>query len=1008
MRIANKPHTSIHYEKPIHFHFNGKAYQGYAGDSLASALLAEANQPLMRSFKYGRKRGLFAAGIEEPNALVSLEQGGQYSPNLKATEVELYDGLIARSAVKVDGLDVRALLKPLHRFMPAGFYYKTFIKQAFWNLVEGHLRKLSGFSEAPQQKDDQPYEHQYLHAEILVVGGGAAGLSAALTALKENSEARIILVDERSQLGGELCSEVCADETARGWLEQTLAALRDASSANNAHGAKRLRLFSRTTAYAWHDHNFVQCLQRLSDHLPTSERQGKLRQRILHIRAKQVILASGAHERPMLFENNDIINVMLAQSVQRYLNQYGVLSGQRVVLYGNNDSLVGVALSLAGFAQSVALIDIRQDALSEEAKQQLVAAGVELQQSMAVLRAIGSDSITGVEICGVEYQQGDWLLDENTKMLQCDLLATSGGFSPVIHLACHSETKPSYDAHRKAFVVGSADNYKLAGSVDDCLLWQDAVESGRQAAIKALCGQSLLPEQELGKLTSLSPQSLHTSDFFVPEAIIRRPKVFLDLQNDVKSTDLYLAISEGYDHIELIKRYTALGFGTDQGKTGNINGAAVAARILNLGIEEVGTTTFRPAYTPVALGALAGHHKKQFFEPERYTPIQPAHVAAGAEFELVGQWYRPWYFPKKGETMDDAVQRECLAARESLAMMDASTLGKIDIQGKDAREFLSRVYTNAWMKLPPGRCRYGIMCDEKGMIIDDGVTSCISEEQFIMTTTTGGAASVYSTLEMWLQTEWSDLDVYLSSVTDQYATIAVVGPEARKLMRLLSSDIDFSAEQFKFMDWRAGKVCGVPARVMRISFSGELAYEINVQANYGLYIWQQVAKHGKEWNITPYGTETLHVLRAEKGYIIVGQDTDGSVTPMDANMNWALAKNKSFSYIGQRSFQLPSLQAENRKQLVGIHTEDPHFVLPEGSHLIGNSGQSIGHIASSYYSPNCQRSIALALVKDGLNRMGESIQAHLIQPKYHNRKVACKIVNSVHYDPQGGKVDGNG
>jgi sarcosine oxidase subunit alpha len=424
-------------------------------------------------------------------------------------------------------------------------------------------------------------------------------------------------------------------------------------------------------------------------------------------------------------------------------------------------------------------------------------------------------------------------------------------------------------------------------------------------------------------------------------------------------------------------------------------------------LSEVGTTTFRPAYTGVDFGAMAGREVGGFFDPQRYTTIHDSHIDSGAEFEVVGQWYRPWYYPKGGEDMHQAVNRECLAVRTSLGMMDASTLGKIDVQGSDAREFLSRVYTNAWMKLAPGSCRYGLMCNEKGMIIDDGVSTCINDNHFIMTTTTGGAASVYSTLEMWLQTEWGDLDVHLSSVTDQFATVAVVGPNARNLMKILCQDVDFERENFKFMQWRPGTVCGVHARIMRISFSGELAYEINVEANYGRYIWDEVALAGKQWNITPYGTESMHVLRAEKGYIIVGQDTDGSMTPMDVNMNWILAKDKPFSYIGRRSFSISALNSEDRFQLVGLLTKDEGVVLPEGSHIITNKRSSIGYVTSSYYSPILKRSIAMAQLKGGLSKMSETVLVKIVQEKQGLKEIPCEVSSSVFYDIQGEKVDGN-
>jgi sarcosine oxidase subunit alpha len=404
---------------------------------------------------------------------------------------------------------------------------------------------------------------------------------------------------------------------------------------------------------------------------------------------------------------------------------------------------------------------------------------------------------------------------------------------------------------------------------------------------------------------------------------------------------------------------------------------------------------------------MAGREIGGFFDPQRYTTIHDSHVASCAKFEVVGQWYRPWYYPKNGENMHQAVHRECLAARTSLGMMDASTLGKIDVQGRDTREFLSRIYTNAWMKLAPGSCRYGLMCNEKGMIIDDGVSTCINDNHFIMTTTTGGAASVYSALEMWLQTEWSDLDVHLNSVTDQYSTIAVVGPNARKLMKLLCQDVDFERANFKFMQWRQGTVCGVDARIMRISFSGELAYEINVEANYGRYIWDQVAIAGEKWNITPYGTESMHVLRAEKGYIIVGQDTDGSMTPMDVNMSWILAKDKPFSYVGRRSFSISALCDKDRLQLVGLLTKDSSTVLPEGAHVIDNKSKSIGYVTSSYFSPILNRSIAMAQVNGGLSKMDETVLVKIVQKKQGLKEIPCEISSSVFYDIEGEKADGN-
>ncbi len=1011
MRLKNHKNGNIDQSKSLSFIFNNSSYKGYKGDTLASALIANDVVFFARSFKYGRKRGLMGAGVEEPNALVSLEIGGRYTPNLKATEVALYDGLSAVSSSKPNSIDFRAIIKPLHRFMPAGFYYKTFIKQKVWSMVEDTLRSLAGFSKAPTEKDEDVYDHIFHHAEVLIVGGGVAGITATLEVLNNSKKSRVILVDERAHLGGELFNEFPSDDSAITWHRDAVNKLLEFKNEANS----RLKLLSCSTAYAWYDHNYIEVLQTNSTGDSPISRGAQSARKVLHkIRAKEVILATGAHERPMLFETNDLANIMLSQSVRRYLNEFGVVSGADVILYGNNDSIYSTAIDLHNQKINCKVVDVRSSGNDSEIVLKVKDFGIEVLQGYAVVKAHGKSLVKGVEISQVEMQskppqwQSKWRLTGPTIKLNCDLLATSGGFNPVVHLDCHCGAKTFFDEHSQAFLPQKErKNRQVCGSVGAIGFWKDAVIDAKNKAQLTL--------ESLGEVKQASEEIMsknflnhyNTSKFFMPIEILNRPKVFIDMQNDVTTLDVALAIREGYRSIEHIKRYTAMGFGTDQGKTGNINGIAVAAQYLDAPISAVGTTTFRPAYTGVDFGAMAGREVGGFFDPQRYTTIHESHIESGAEFEVVGQWYRPWYYPKDGENIHQAVNRECLAVRKSLGMMDASTLGKIDIQGRDAREFLSRVYTNAWMKLAPGSCRYGLMCNEKGMIIDDGVSTCINDNHFIMTTTTGGAASVYSTLEMWLQTEWGDLDVHLSSVTDQFATVAVVGPNARNLMKVLCQDVDFGSSNFKFMQWRAGTVCGVDAKIMRISFSGELAYEINVEANYGRYIWDEISLSGVEWNITPYGTEAMHVLRAEKGYIIVGQDTDGSMTPMDVNMNWILAKDKPFSYIGRRSFSISALNNEDRFQLVGLLTKDKDVVLPEGSHIVNNQRQSIGYVTSSYYSPTLGRSIAMAQMKAGLSKISETVLVKIVQEKLGLKEIPCEISSSVFYDPKGEKVDGN-
>ena len=989
--------------KSLSFQWQGKSYQGYAGDTLASALLANGVQLVGRSFKYGRPRGIMAAGAEEPNALTTLESGGYHVPNARATQVELYDNMqsIAGSGVPSLHKDMRAWMKPLHRFMTAGFYYKTFKwPQKLWPWYEENLRKFAGFSESPKAIDAERYDHVYHKVDVAVVGGGAAGMAAALAAAETGVQ--VLLLDERQALGGEIISDCARDENARNWFDDAQQKLAQYDN---------VTVLTRTTGYALHDFNLLLAVEHRQDHLPLAARNtDATRQRVHRIRANQVLLTTGSHERPLMFAHNDLPGVMLAGAVRRYLNEFAVLCGDNPVIAGNNDSIYEVARDLLQAGIKATVIDCRcgYDAADLEA------AGVDVRQGFMPVSAEGKDKVTGVNIARSTLDNGEWVVSAQTETLACDVLATSGGFSPLVHLDCHTGSKPVFSEQFQAFMPAcDKPNRLTAGSINGHCEWQGSVADGTHAGLMAAQAINQADQAENTQQQSQAnhseasdrpePSSLNVAPFWVPDR--KREKAFIDMQNDVKVSDIELAIEENYQSIEHIKRYTAMGFGTDQGKTGNVNGIAVAANVLKRPISEVGTTTFRPMYTPVSLGALSGEDRGLLFDPQRFTPMHASHVAKGADFEVVGQWMRPWYFPQKGEDMHAAVQRESYVARTGLAMMDASTLGKIDIQGPDAREFLNRVYTNAWLKLAPGKCRYGLMCDENGMIIDDGVTACINDQHFVMTTTTGGAASVYTHLETWLQTEWPDLNVYLTSVTDHWSTTAVVGPKARRLMEKVCDDIDFSADNFKFMDWREGTVLGVPARVMRISFSGELAYEINVQANYGRYIWDQVMDIGQEWAITPYGTETMHVLRAEKGFIIVGQDTDGSVTPYDANMGWAVKTNKDYPFIGQRAFSRSDTAREDRKQLVGLLTQDdPKKVLPEGCQLVGESDSNamIGHVTSSYMSPILGHSIAMAVVKDGFKRMGKTIYAKPLSGEV----IPLTVGSSIFYDEAKEKTDG--
>lgn len=939
----------------LRFTVDGRELTGHPGDTVASAMLANGLVEVAPSLYRGRPRGIVAAGVEEPNALLQLD-GPCSEGMLPAPTVELYDGLSAAT--------------------------------------------LSGMGRLDPTPDPAVYDKKYVHTDVLVVGAGPAGLAAAAAAA--GSGARVILLDDQPEPGGSLLAgrtERVGERSALEWVADVRAAL---------DAAPEVVVLPRTTAFGSYDDNYVLALQRRTDHLGTAAPEGVSRQRLWHIRARQVVLATGAHERPLVFAGNDRPGVMLAAAVRAYLNRYAVAPGSRAVVSTTNDSAYDTVADLHAAGIAVAAVADARPELSHRAAEVAVATGVRVLTGSTVVDTAGDDRLTGVT---VQALSDDGRLTGEPVSFDCDLLAVSGGWSPVVHLHSQRQGQLRWDDDLVAFVPdGAVRDQRVAGAargtydLDGCLA--EGARAGARAATDAGFPVAVPSPGDA------RPAGTTRALWLVP-APDGEPgdwdTHFVDLQRDVTVADVWRSTGAGMRGVEHVKRYTSLGTAGDQGKTSGVNAIGVIAEALGGSLGEIGTTAYRAPYTPIAFAALAGRERGELFDPERTTSIHSWHVAHGAEFEDVGQWKRPWYYPQPGEDMDTAVARECRAAREGVAFMDASTLGKIEIWGADAGEFLNRVYTNAFKKLKPGMARYGVMCKPDGMIFDDGVTLRLDDNRYFMTTTTGGAAGVLDWLEEWLQTEWPELDVHCTSVTEQWATIAVVGPQSREVVAHLAPDVDLSAEAFPFMAFRETTLAsGIPARICRISFSGELAYEINVSAWYGLAVWEEVYAVGRPYGITPYGTETMHVLRAEKGYIIVGQDTDGTVTPQDAGMSWVVSKQKDF--IGKRSFARADTSRTDRKQLVGLLPTDRSTRLPEGTQLVApdvpitpEAGPvpMLGHVTSSYHSPALGRPFALALVADGQARKGQT----LLAPVGENL-VPVEVTDFVLYDPEGTKRDG--
>jgi sarcosine oxidase subunit alpha len=972
---------------------------GYEGDSLAASLLANDQILVGRSFKYHRPRGIVASGAEEPNALINLGEGGSFEPNARATTTETFDGMVAVSQNHFPSLefDVGAINSKLSQFLPAGFYYKMFIHpRSFWkHIYEPFIRKSAGLGKAPKDRDLDKYEHYYHHCEVLVVGGGIAGIQAAKSAAA--SGVRVMLVEQTAHWGGRAVVDgvVIDNIAAEEWIKGALSEL---SVMDN------VVIRNRTQGSGVYDHGYALGYERISDHTPGDSRP---RHRLWRIRCKQIIVATGAIERPLSFAGNDIPGVMLAAAVRDYVVNYGVSPGDRTVIVTNNDDAYRTAIVLKDAGLDIPLIIDARPKGGGILMDQAIAAGIRVETGRGIAKVKGGKRVTGVSICSQAGEGAE--LEE----ISCDVVAMSGGWSPVVHLWSHCGGKLFWDSSKAMFcpdpkhpplgvdgegmvrVVGVAN-----GHLGSAAVLIDANEQGSVAAVAAG-----------GKTKKLKAAHCNNSVEFpmlpvwlMPQGANYglRSKSWLDFQNDVKVIDVQLAAQEGFESVEHTKRYTTLGMATDQGKLSNINGLAVLSKSLNMDIPDVGTTTFRPPYTPISMASLAGEARAEFFQPIRKTPMHDWHESNGADWEPVAGWRRVYAYVQPGETTKQSVNREVLNTRKNLGFLDASTLGKIIVKGPDAGKFLDMMYTNMMSNLKVGRCRYGLMCSENGFLSDDGVVARIDDGTWLCHTTSGGADRIHAHMEEWLQTEWWNWKVWTINLTEQLAQIAIVGPNSRKVIEKLGG-MDVSPEALPFMAWADGNIGGISCRAYRISFSGELSYEIALPANQGLQFWKMLIDAGAEFGAMPYGTECLHVMRAEKGFIMIGDETDGTVIPQDLGLSWAVSKKKD-DFLGKRAQQRSFMDNDNRWQLVGLETldgsvlEDGAYAIASGKNANGQTNTQ-GRITSTYYSPTLKKGIAMGLVHNGPSRVGEVISF----TKIGTSPVEAKIVSPIFFDPEGEK-----
>ena len=971
-------------DRPVTFRFNGKTMQGYAGDTLASALLANGIRLVGRSFKYHRPRAVMSAGIEETNAVVQLT-GKEDEPGLVATAVPLYEGLEAVSVTGWPGVrwDLGAVNDWLHRLFPAGFYYKTFMwPNNWWNVYGWFIRRMAGLGKAPETyRPEDRYEKRYHHCDVLIVGAGPAGLAAALAA--GTSGARVTLVDEQVEAGGLLLG---ADKEIDGrpaldWVAGTVRRLREMPEVIH---------LQHTTAAGYYDHNMVYAVE----HEPE---QPWLRERLWRIRAKQVIIATGALERPLVFPDNDRPGIMLATAAAAYICRYGVMPGTRAIVITNNNSAYESAFILARHHVHIATILDTRPHIGNGLRDQAGELGITILTHYGIKSVKGKKSVSGLMAAPL-----DDLAREH--YYPCDLVCVSGGWNPTLHLQSQSGAKPVYSERIAAFIPGESVQAEITAgaakanfSTGECLT--GGIEAGCRAARQ--CGYEPVPPQ--------LPVAGHETDYSI-EAIWELPsdnrnkRAFLDYQDDVTGADVKLALRENYASVELVKRYTTAGMGIDQGKVSNVNTIGMISEQTGAAPGAVGTTTYRPPYSPVSFGAWAGINQGDTIFPARRTPVTQWFERHQANIDEAGAlWRRPFQVPRKGETPAQAVNREALAVRNGAGIYDGTPLGKIEMTGPDAVTLLNRVYTNSWENLTVGMGRFGFMLYEDGRMFDDGVTFRLDENHYLMTTGSGVADAVHTHLERLLQCEWRDLQVYLTQVTEQWANICVCGPRAREVLIKAGTDIDLDKQAFPFMAIRTGRVAGFAARVARVSYTGELSFEINVRARDGLAMWEALMEAGREYDITPVGSETSLLLRLEKGFIAAWAEGDGYANLYDAGMGW-VADNGKQDFIGKRALEQARDSGGVRPHIVGLVPEDPEFVPPDGAPLIkpdeaDEAKKMIGHVTAGGYSPNLGHAIALAQLQNGRERTGSKVTISTVK-----KTMAARVTEPVFIDPAGERM----